>query len=76
MELSVTLKSKNYMELNTDTGSVTLTRKRQEPGKADVVVAVVKVQRLGPLEKRFPSKCQHATRIGGEDRQRWGWYTE
>ncbi len=39
-------------------------------------VVVVDTCRLGPLEKGFPSKRQHATRVGSKNRERWGWFTE
>ncbi len=39
-------------------------------------VFIVETWRLGPLENGFPSKRQHATRVGGKNRERWGWLTE
>ncbi len=39
-----------------------------------VVVVVVETWRLGPLEKGFPSKRKHAARVGGKNRERWGWF--
>ncbi len=31
---------------------------------------------LGPLEKCFPSKRLHTARVGGKDRERWGWFAK
>ncbi len=41
-----------------------------------VVVVVDETWRLGPLEKGFPSKRLHAARVGGKNRERWGWFAE
>ncbi len=41
-----------------------------------VVFVVVETWRLGPLEKGFPSKRYHAARVGGKNRERWGWFAE
>ncbi len=39
-------------------------------------VVVVETWRLRPLEKGFPSKRQHAARVGGKNRERWGLFAE
>ncbi len=33
-------------------------------------VVVVEIWRLGPIEKAFPSKREHAARVGGKNRGR------
>ncbi len=45
------------------------------PGFA-AVVFVIETWRLGPLENGFPSKRYHAARVGGKNRERWGWFAE
>ncbi len=40
------------------------------------VVVVVETWRLGPLEKGFPSMRYHAARVGGKNRERWGWFAK
>ncbi len=37
---------------------------------------VAETEPLGPFESGFPSKCQHAARVGGKNRERWGWFAE
>ncbi len=46
---------------------------RGRHGKAAIVtpVAVVDTWHLEPLEKSFPSKHQHAVRVGDKNCQRW-----
>ncbi len=42
----------------------------------DFVVVIVETWRLGPLEKGFPGKRQHADRVGGKNQERWGWFAD
>ncbi len=41
-----------------------------------MVVVVVETWRLGPLGKAFPSKRYHTARVGGKNRERWGWFAD
>ncbi len=41
-----------------------------------VVIVIAETWRLEPLEKGFPSKRQHAARIGGKHREPWGWFAK